>query len=64
MEFQARNKEKQSEKFKSWLECYKYCGIKELAGFACGLKQDKAAVTESIISEWSHRQVEERFKMF
>ncbi len=34
------------------------CGIKEIAGFAWGLKQDQKAVTESMNSEWSNGQVE------
>jgi len=58
MEFQTMIKEKQSEKFKSWLESSKNCGVKELSGFAFGLKQDEAAVTQSMSSEWSNGQVE------
>ena len=57
-EFQTMIKEKQSEKFNSWLENSKNCGIKELARFAFGLKQDEAAVRQSMSSEWSNGQVE------
>jgi transposase len=58
IEFQTMIKEKQSEKFNSWLESSKNCGVKELSGFAYGLKQDEAAVRQSMISEWSNGQVE------
>jgi transposase len=47
--------EKQREKFKSWVESGKNCGIKELAEFAFGSKQDEVAITESRISKWSNR---------
>lgn len=49
VEFQSLLREKQNEKFKDWLEDSKNCGIKELVGFAFGLKQDEAAVTQAMI---------------
>jgi hypothetical protein len=57
IEFQTMIKEKQSEKLNSWLESCKNCGVKELVGFAFGMKPDEAAVTQSMISEWSNGQV-------
>lgn len=58
LEFQKMIREKQSQNFTSWLEDSAKCGIKEMAGFAWGLKQDKKVVTESMNSEWSNGQVE------
>ncbi len=57
-EFQRLIREKQSEEFSTWLEESVKCGVKEMAGLAWGLKQDQAAVRESITSEWSNGQVE------
>ena len=58
LEFQGMIREKQSQKFPIWLEESAKCGVKEIAGFAWGLKQDEKAVTESMKSEWSNGQVE------
>jgi transposase len=58
LEFQKMIREKQSQRFPTWLEESAKCGIKEIAGFAWGLKQDQQAVTESMKSEWSNGQVE------
>lgn len=57
-EFQRLIREKQGEDFSKWLEETVKCGVKEMSGFAWGLKQDQAAVRESMTSEWSNGQVE------
>ena len=57
-EFQRLMREKQCEGFTSWLEEAANCGVKEMAGFAFGLKQDQAAVSQAMTSEWSNGQVE------
>ncbi len=51
-------REKQNQKFPTWLEESAKSEIKEMAGFAWGLKQDRQAVTESMNSQWSNGQVE------
>ena len=38
--------------------CAQQSGIKELAGFAEGLKKDRDAVVEALRSEWSNGQTE------
>ena len=58
LEFQKMIRDKQSQNFTSWLEDSAKCGIKEMAGFARGLKQDKEAMAESMHSQWSNGQVE------
>ncbi len=57
-EFQRLIREKQGEGFTTWLEESVNCGVKEMAGCAFGLKQDQAAVSQAMTSEWSNGQVE------
>jgi transposase len=56
--FQRMVKEKDEKPFGEWLEEVSLCGIKELAGFAQGLKQDFNAVVEALRSKWSNGQTE------
>ena len=56
--FQQMIREKQGAGFTSWIEEEANCGVKEMAGFAFGLKQDQAAVSQAMTSEWSNGQVE------
>ncbi|MCA1634490.1 MAG: transposase, partial [Acidobacteria bacterium] len=50
--------EKVAEAFAQWSMCAQQSGIKELVGFADGLKKDRAAVVEALRSEWSNGQTE------
>lgn len=57
-EFQQMVKERGAKTFTQWLMCAQQSGIKELAGFADGLKKDRDAVVEALRSEWSNGQTE------
>jgi transposase len=56
--FQEMVKERDGGPFEDWLKEALGCGIKEIAGFADGLRKDLAAVTEALRSEWSNGQTE------
>lgn len=56
--FQRMVKEKDERPFCEWLGEARQSGIKELAGFAQGLKQDFCAVVEALRSKWSNGQTE------
>ncbi len=56
--FQRMVKEKDGKPFRQWLREARHSGIKELAGFAKGLKQDFRAVVEALRSKWSNGQTE------
>lgn len=57
-EFQQMVKERGAKTFAQWLRCAQQSGIKELAGFADGLKKAHDAVVEALRSEWSNGQTE------
>ncbi len=57
-QFQRMVKEKDEGPFAEWLEGAQQSGIKELAGFADGLKRDLSAVCEALRSQWSNGQTE------
>jgi transposase len=56
--FQRIVKEKDEKAFAEWSMCAQQSGIKEMAGFAEGLKKDCDAVVEALRSEWSNGQTE------
>ncbi len=57
-QFQRMVKEKDARPFATWLSAVQASGIKELAGFAIGLKNDIFAVGEALRSKWSNGQTE------
>jgi transposase len=57
-EFQQMVTERGAKTFAQWLMCAQQSGIKELAGFADGLKKDRDAVVEALRSEWSNGHTE------
>ena len=50
--------DRQSANFPGWLERARASGIGELAWFANGIEQDRAAVEKAFESEWSQGQTE------
>lgn len=56
--FQGMVKGRDEKRFAGWLEEALQSGIKEMAGFADGMKKDLAAVTEALRSQWSNGQTE------
>lgn len=57
-QFQEMVKGRDEKRFAGWLEEALASGIKEIVGFADGLKRDLTAVTEAMRSPWSNGQTE------
>lgn len=56
--FQQMVKERGEEALAHWLADVRQSGVKEMIGFAEGLKKDREAVVEALRSEWSNGQTE------
>ncbi len=57
-QFRAMIREQLAPNFDEWMEAGQKSGIKELANFVKGIKQDQAAVKAALKFEWSQGQVE------
>jgi len=51
-------RDREPEKLKEWYEKANSCQIKALENFACGIKEDWAAVENGVTYQWSNGQVE------
>ena len=56
--FQKMIKQREADELDGWIEAAKASSIKEMVGFAEGLKKDREAVRGSLKYEWSNGQVE------
>lgn len=57
-QFLALLRERRKDLFGQWLKQVDISGIKELKGFAFGLRRDRHAVEQAMFSEWSNGQTE------
>jgi transposase len=57
-QFRAMIREQLAPKFDEWMKKGQEIGIKELANFVKGIKQDQAAVKAALKFQWSQGQVE------